>query len=142
MPSLFPEYEFNETVKTRKCNFCEKKLPLNMFWADASCKRTQCKDCAKEASKHLKLAKRLVSNPSPPPLGTPCEFCGEFRGKKLTFEHNHDTMEFRGWCCDPCNRGFGILERSLGTSDLNVVAERIKEYANKQRINLSQCQFK
>ena len=75
----------------------------------------------------LKLAKRLVGNPSPPLLGTPCEFCGEFRGKKLTFEHNHDTMEFRGWSCDPCNRAFGILERSLGTSDLNVVAKRIKE---------------
>ena len=25
------------------------------------------------------------------------------------FDHNHDTVEFRGWICNPCNTGFGLL---------------------------------
>jgi len=120
--------------ETRKCNYCEKVLPLNMFHNGTSCYRTQCKTCAKLATKNLQEAKRNAGNPSPPPLGTPCVFCGKFRGKKLTFEHNHDTKEFRGWTCDPCNRGLGILERSLETSDLNIVANKILQYVEK-RVN-------
>ncbi len=114
--------------ETRKCNYCKRELPLVMFSAGTSCYRTQCKDCGKEAARNLREAKRIAGNPSPPPLGTPCDFCGKFKGKKLTFEHNHDTKEFRGWSCDPCNRGLSILERSLETSDLNIIAERIIEY--------------
>ena len=116
--------------ETRKCNYCKEELPLDMFAADASCKRTQCKKCAKIASKELKLAKKIAGNPKPPPLGTPCDFCNTYRGNKLIFEHNHETLEFRGWACDKCNRAIGVLERNLGTTDLNVVAEKLQEYAN------------
>jgi len=118
-----------EIIETRGCNYCKRELPLTMFHADSSCHRTQCKDCAKEATKMLKHSKSIHGNPSPPPLGTPCNFCGEFKGKKLTFEHNHDTLEFRGWTCDPCNRAIGILERSLKTSNLMVISHKLIEYA-------------
>ena len=25
------------------------------------------------------------------------------------FDHNHQTVKFRGWICNPCNTGFGLL---------------------------------
>ena len=25
------------------------------------------------------------------------------------FDHNHKTIKFRGWICNPCNTGFGLL---------------------------------
>ena len=120
-----------QITETRVCNYCKKELPLSMFHADSSCYRTQCKDCAKEANNNLKKAKLKHGNPSPPPLGTTCDLCGEFKGKKLTFEHNHDTLEFRGWTCDPCNRAIGILERSLKTSDLKVITNKLSKYAKR-----------
>jgi hypothetical protein len=39
-----------------------------------------------------------------------CESCGkrpETQG--LGADHDHDTMEFRGVLCGPCNRGIGLL---------------------------------
>lgn len=36
----------------------------------------------------------------------PCEICGE-HANPLHFDHDHATMQFRGWLCSPCNRGLG-----------------------------------
>tara|TARA_B100000287_G_C20575048_1_gene758095 strand:- start:736 stop:1143 length:408 start_codon:yes stop_codon:yes gene_type:complete len=134
MSDLCKFLEIEETYSTRKCNYCKKELPLTMFSADASCKRTQCKDCARLASKDLKTAKELAGNPTTPVLGTPCDFCGN-TDKKLIFEHDHDTLKFRGWLCQPCNRAIGVLERNLKTTNLNVIAEKLMEYTkNKERL--------
>jgi Recombination endonuclease VII len=39
-----------------------------------------------------------------------CELCGKVpQGKRLAWDHNHATGEFRGWLCDTCNRGLGLF---------------------------------
>ena len=36
-----------------------------------------------------------------------CQICGST--DKLVYDHDHDTMKFRGVLCNKCNRGIGIL---------------------------------
>lgn len=39
-----------------------------------------------------------------------CEICGT--DKKLRYDHNHDSGEFRGVLCTQCNSGLGLLKDS------------------------------
>ena len=36
----------------------------------------------------------------------PCEIC-KTETKTLQWDHDHFTLEFRGWLCRPCNVGLG-----------------------------------
>src|ERR1700722_2852769 len=48
------------------------------------------------------------------PLSKICECCGRAPGKRaLGLDHDHDTGQFRGWLCDNCNRGIGMLGDTL-----------------------------
>lgn len=40
-----------------------------------------------------------------------CELCGGQNpdGTDLALDHNHETDEFRGWLCRPCNAAIGLL---------------------------------
>jgi hypothetical protein len=40
-----------------------------------------------------------------------CEICGK-HAKKLRFDHDHETGEFRGWLCHRCNVGLRYIEES------------------------------
>ncbi len=48
----------------------------------------------------------------PPEKGTPCEICGA-TNRKLVWDHDHATGEFRGWLCGNCNSGIGLLGDSI-----------------------------
>ncbi|KKL77087.1 hypothetical protein LCGC14_2038410 [marine sediment metagenome] len=40
-----------------------------------------------------------------------CAICGvATQGKKLHYDHDHATGEFRGWLCQPCNTGLGMFK--------------------------------
>lgn len=41
-----------------------------------------------------------------------CEACGEEfnKSRKRVMDHDHDTDEFRGWLCNNCNSGLGMLK--------------------------------
>ena len=42
-----------------------------------------------------------------------CEVCGGGNsGKRLHFDHDHKTGEFRAWLCGPCNRVLGLVHDS------------------------------
>lgn len=41
----------------------------------------------------------------------PCEICDT--DGKLVLDHDHSTGIFRGWLCDPCNRGLGCFKDNL-----------------------------
>jgi len=40
-----------------------------------------------------------------------CEICGS--KEKLSYDHDHDTMKFRGVLCNKCNRSIGQLGDTL-----------------------------
>jgi len=44
-----------------------------------------------------------------------CECCGRLpnAGKRLCIDHSHDTNKFRGWLCNNCNGGIGMLGDTL-----------------------------
>lgn len=37
-----------------------------------------------------------------------CQCCGA-TDVRMNYDHDHDTMEFRGVLCDKCNTGIGLL---------------------------------
>ena len=104
-------------METRKCSKCGEILPLTeeYFGRNQSTNtggdkyfRPECKKCTKEAGQGKNKAYKLAGKPKRPPLGTPCYNCGR-TDRKLVFDHDHETLEFRGWICDNCNRSIGML---------------------------------
>lgn len=118
--SLEEEVAWAATQK-KTCNKCHEELCLNEFGfnTSSSCpfgadgtrlRRGDCKTCNKEAGRGkneaVKIAK-AAGIPFKAPEGTCCEICGST--EKIVFDHDHDTNQFRGWLCDPCNRSLGVL---------------------------------
>lgn len=48
--------------------------------------------------------------PRPEPMH--CELCGGTNTRAMCADHDHQTGVFRGWLCDPCNRGLGFLREN------------------------------
>ena len=103
--------------ETRKCSKCGAVHPLTeeFFGRNQSTNtggdkyfRPECKKCTKKAGQGKNQAYKLAGRPERPPLGTPCYNCGR-TDKKLVFDHDHETLEHRGWLCDNCNRSIGML---------------------------------
>ena len=77
-------------------------------------RRPDCKVCQSTVNdgmdKAKACAKRLgISYKAPE--GTVCRICGKLpnKGKSLVFDHHHELDVFRGYCCNRCNIGMGIL---------------------------------
>lgn len=119
----------NQT-ETQTCPKCGKTYPLTeeFFSKNQSTNtggkkyfRPECKPCNHEQSKLTKQAFTKAGNPERPikgynsktkktENGYPCDCCGKTSySKQIVFDHDHDTLEHRGWVCDSCNRGLGYL---------------------------------
>jgi hypothetical protein len=59
---------------------------------------------------------------------TICEVCNMESEKTLHFDHNHETGEFRGWICGPCNRAIGIVKENPDT--LRALADYLEQSRN------------
>ena len=68
---------------------------------------TRCRQCIKEHSKLRRDLKKTCKVPEP----EFCECCGSSpkKTKKLHFDHDHQDKTFRGWLCNDCNVGIGLL---------------------------------
>ena len=101
---------------TKICRSCNEEHPLENFYV-ASRKKNQgtkedtvshhsrCKECYNEVYTAIYYAKKTA-----PPVTESCQCCGtSLVGKKHNLDHDHNTGEFRGWLCPPCNTGIGHL---------------------------------
>lgn len=64
----------------------------------------KCKECYK---KQANIPYHLKKTAPPPPEN--CDCCGKPLGDKPCLDHDHNTLEFRGWLCYSCNTGIGKL---------------------------------
>ena len=87
-------------------------------------KQAHAKSCKKWRDAHLMWQRETNRTagwkrrnlPSPTrPRPANCECCGRPAPKEkvLVLDHNHLTGNFRGWLCDNCNHGLGLLGDSL-----------------------------
>jgi hypothetical protein len=102
---------------TRKCSKCGTEYPLNATFFQKNQTthtggdkyfRPECRNCSRTINQGKQKAFKLAGKPERPPIGTPCDYCGR-TDHKLFFDHDHETLEHRGWLCDRCNKGFGML---------------------------------
>jgi len=96
------------TGKTQVCKVCSKEKDLSLFPRHAYFKTrldNRCKACIK---KQVKLRKELKNKFNHLKTDV-CDCCGNKHHKSLVLDHDHNTLSFRGWICEPCNHGIGKL---------------------------------
>lgn len=90
---------------TKKCVYCNQEKPLEEFHrhpTNTTGRDHRCKTCC---SKHRREEREASKKAPPAPLK--CELCKQPR--KLSPDHDHNTLEFRGWLCGTCNKAIGML---------------------------------
>lgn len=100
------------------CNKCKELKPLSeySFHSASNYKRPECKSCNNKLSRDRKALKKI----SPPiPADHKCPICEkqeeELKGRggqnrpAFVLDHNHDSVNFRGYLCHSCNRGLGTF---------------------------------
>ncbi len=119
----------------RKCTMCGEEAwtrdDLDIFVKDSSYKygrKNRCKKCSSKrvqdwrknnkwelhrGDKHYMDRYNITKNEYEKCMQTSnvCEVCGSTN--KLCYDHNHDTMEFRGVLCWNCNSALGKFGDSL-----------------------------
>ena len=108
--------EDNSKIKTKVCLKCKTEKPILEY-----AKHTHyhdnldstCKTCRKNLAK---LRNKLRKNA--PPMPKICDCCKTppvklGNKKNLCLDHDQETNQFRGWLCEPCNTGMGLLGDNL-----------------------------
>ena len=101
-------------VKTKACIYCKQEKPFSEFQKHLSRfdgHDGRCKCCIKERIKKVKKIRETAPQMSPV-----CDCCGKKPGDegnhkkiKLCLDHDPKTDTFRGWLCNQCNTGIGLL---------------------------------
>jgi hypothetical protein len=118
------EYQWAIT-QFKKCSKCDAEKNFAQFNGNTSgsdafdkdgyrLRRPECKDCTKLCNKGKNDAKKKATElgiPFKAPEGTRCAICNKLptKGNGLVFDHCHEKNEFRGYCCNSCNRSIGVL---------------------------------
>jgi len=90
------------------CKVCNKEKDLSLFPRHAYFKTrvdNRCKACIKKQTKLRNELKQRFGHLKP----EVCDCCGKEHHKSLVLDHDHNTLAFRGWLCEPCNHGIGKL---------------------------------
>jgi hypothetical protein len=111
----------------KSCIKCGVEKPIDLFKTDKRGTRNVCIQCR---NYHLNVAsrgrKRWLKEGKLIPLN--CQCCNK-QTDKLVYDHDHATLEFRGWICQQCNQGLGLLGDTIES------IENVKNY-------LMECKFK
>ena len=116
---------FEEGQRVRQCNGCKETFPETEehFYISYTSNpknsdpvvyySSKCRTCHNEQALALFYLQKKHKHKA---QGN-CECCGvaakDTRMGKLVLDHDHDTGEYRGHICDPCNRGIGMLGDTL-----------------------------
>lgn len=98
------------------CIKCGEEKPFKSFKTDKRGTRNVCNQCRnyhlgiarRGKTKWLKDGKQIPSN---------CQCCNK-KTDKLVYDHDHETEKFRGWICQQCNQGLGLLGDTIESIDL------------------------
>lgn len=101
----------NDTTKV--CVYCNTEKSTSEYPKHRGHKDrldTRCRQCISEQNKLRYQLKKTA-----PPKPDVCDLCGKKppHNKKIVLDHCHETHQFRGWLCDPCNVGLGNLGDNL-----------------------------
>ncbi len=132
------KHPFAETADNYKkdakkcCSKCDKLKILHVFRKN-DCgggniirsdglrnRRPDCRVCCDKdmegKRKAQALAKELGIAYKAPPK-EPCRTCGclATKGNPLVFDHHHELNVFRGYCCNNCNKGMGLLKDTVAS---------------------------
>lgn len=104
-----------DSIDTRTCNLCYQTKDINDFEISTrtrkkTYRKSGCRSCIKTVRIVEKDLKKIYGKTRP--LGTPCDNCGK-KNVRLSLDHCHDTGQFRGWLCHPCNTSIGTLGDDL-----------------------------
>ena len=141
---------YEEIIKCKECGeskphteFRKQHRKLKDGTTSTHLDSRTCKSCSQKHKVATDKLKRIY----PYPEDNTCENCGkDFRNHPkrerpyLSLDHNHKTMEFRGYICEPCNTGIGKLGDNVegleqGIAYLKSAEKRRKEYHKKHNIN-------
>lgn len=124
-----------QIVRVKRCNGCEKDLPLTSFYKNKWMRdgfQTRCKECRKKYDnraspetqkkwrdnnkskvKSYKLKHRYgITLEQRKALGESCEICSS--KEELCVDHCHTTGKVRGILCRQCNLGISNLKETKG----------------------------
>lgn len=106
---------------TRKCSKCSQVYPLSAAFFEPNGHnrdrtlayfRPECRGCRSKETKERNEAYKQAGKPKRPAKGTPCELCGRTT-QTLVFDHCHASLKHRGWLCNSCNKGLGLIGDSV-----------------------------
>jgi hypothetical protein len=116
---------FEEGERVRQCNGCKETFPETEEYfhiaytsnpknsAPVVYYSSKCRPCHNEQKLTIHYLQKEHGHKA---YGN-CECCGvaakDTRMGKLVLDHDHETGEYRGHICDPCNRGIGMLGDTL-----------------------------
>lgn len=108
---------------TKFCLGCTSYQPVSDFYgrkASADGLQARCKKCDNEVTRANKLLARYGINVDQydamyEAQGGLCAICKAppVIGRRLSVDHNHDTLAVRDLLCDGCNLGLGKMNDSL-----------------------------
>lgn len=105
--------------KTSRAYQCKKR-------EDATRRKWWDKNPHKVKQYHLKRLYGVTIDPATIP--SICEVCSS-SDRKIAFDHDHDTGDFRGWLCTNCNSALGLVN-----DDVEVLEKLIEYIKNRKPI--------